>query len=109
MHLNDTEIRRAVAEGRLKIEPPPVDIQFQPASLDMRLGRGFFQFRRPLGKPDKIEPIDPEQAIRADWGDKIDSDELVIHHGQFILGTTVERVTIPGTRSCGRSTKARPA
>lgn len=93
MQINDRAIRDAVQGGTLGITPDPSDIQYQPASLDLRLGREFFQFS------DGAEPIDPEAPFDDSWGERVTLPEstefLLLYPGRFLLGTTVERVTMP--------------
>ena len=91
MILSDGTIRRLLAEGRIAIEPMD-ESQIQPASVDVRLGNTFLAFRRHA-----ITDIDP-------WNT---SDELmepvvvpegqpfILHPGEFVLGTTFERLTLP--------------
>jgi len=43
--LADHELRVAVREGWVRSEPPVADEQFQPASLDLRLGPLAYQLR----------------------------------------------------------------
>lgn len=110
MPQNDIAIRSLYDSGALVVEPPPEDIQFQPASLDLRLGGEFFVFRRPLGKPEVVEPIDPEEGFREEWGERVVAEEFVIHQFQFILATTLERVRLPGAVAAtveGRSSLGR--
>ncbi len=41
MILSDRDIKKALAEGRIAIEPlDDPDLQIQPASVDLRWGRG---------------------------------------------------------------------
>jgi len=109
MHQNDTAIRAKHASGELVIDPPPEDIQFQPASLDLRLGNEFFVFHRPLGRPEVIQPIDPEEGFPEKWGERIVADEFVLVD-DFILATTLETVRVPAdwvARVEGRSSLGR--
>jgi dCTP deaminase len=39
--LSDITIRKLAAEGRIIIDPPPAEEAYQPASVDLRLGRSF--------------------------------------------------------------------
>lgn len=41
MILSDREIREEVENGRIGIDPLPEEIQYQPASLDLRLGTSY--------------------------------------------------------------------
>jgi dCTP deaminase len=95
MILSDTNILDRLAEGDLVIEPlEDVDLQVQPASVDLRLGREFLEFQHA-----NIPCIHPnsEQEV-AEYVDEThveEGDEFILHPGDFVLGTTVERVEIP--------------
>jgi dCTP deaminase len=95
MILSDAAIRRRLDEGTLAIEPlDDPDLQIQPASVDLRLGREFLEFQRaniPCIHPDSEREVD-EYVTETE----IDPDEeFVLHPDDFVLGTTMERVAIP--------------
>jgi deoxycytidine triphosphate deaminase/transcriptional regulator with XRE-family HTH domain len=95
MILSDAEIRRRLEDGDLDIEPlADPELQIQPASVDLRLGREFLEFERtniPCIHPDSAEEVEDyvsETIVPED-------EDFVVHPGDFVLGTTVERVDIP--------------
>ena len=91
MILSDGSIRRALADGRLIIDPLE-DAQIQPASVDVRLGPDFLVFRN-----HSVEVIDPFDRPE-DLNDQIhvpDGAAFVLHPGEFVLGTTVEAIGLP--------------
>lgn len=95
MILSDGEIRRRLASGALEIDPlEDPELQIQPASVDLRLGREFLEFQRtniPCIHPesdDEVEKYVTETVVD-------EGDEFVLHPGDFVLGTTMERVAIP--------------
>jgi len=95
MILSDVDICRRLEEGDLAIEPlSDPELQIQPASVDLRLGREFLEFQRtniPCIHPDSEHEIDEyvsETHVEEDG-------EFILHPGDFVLGTTVERVEIP--------------
>ena len=46
MILSDADIRRRLADGELVVEPlADPELQVQPASIDLRLGREFLEFQ----------------------------------------------------------------
>lgn len=112
MILSDRDIRRRLAEGDLRIEPlDDPELQIQPASIDMRLGREFLEFERsniPCIHPDSEEETDEYTRRRV-----VESgDDYVLHPGDFVLGTTYETVEIPDdlvARVEGRSSLGRLA
>ena len=95
MILSDRDIRRRLEDGSLVIEPlPDPDLQIQPASVDLRLGREFLEFQRTNIQsihPDRDEEI--EQYVTETT--VAPEGEFILHPGDFVLGTTIERVEIP--------------
>ena len=95
MILSDADILDRLADGDLVIEPLAVgDQQVQPASVDLRLGERFLEFQRT-----NIPCIHPTEADEV--GEYVtettvaEGDEFILHPGDFVLGTTTERVEIP--------------
>ncbi len=95
MILSDGDIKRRLEEGDLVIEPlDDPELQIQPASVDLRLGREFLEFQRtniPCIHPEsegEVEDYVSETLVS-------EGDEFVLHPGDFVLGTTKERVEIP--------------
>jgi len=95
MILSDTDILRRLEAGDLVIEPlDDIDLQVQPASVDLRLGREFLEFQHA-----NIPCIHPNSEQETEeYTDRVtveDDDEYILHPGDFVLGTTYERVEIP--------------
>ena len=95
MILSDADILDRLADGDLVVEPlGDVDQQVQPASVDLRLGERFLEFQRT-----NIPCIHPTEADEV--GEYVtettvdEGDEFILHPGDFVLGTTHERVEIP--------------
>jgi dCTP deaminase len=116
MILSDGDIRRRLEKGDLVVEPlDDPELQIQPASLDMRLGREFLEFKNtnlpcihPSSNPEVADYVTkttvghPGQSSLAEYAREnpeadhtIDDDEFILHPGDFVLGTTKERVEIP--------------
>lgn len=90
MVLSDRSITEALATGRLVIEPIAEDA-VQPASIDIRLGGEFRVFRN--HREAYIDVRQPVEALTETV--TIEPDEpFVLHPGEFVLGTTLERVTL---------------
>lgn len=112
MILSDGDIRRRLSEGDLTIEPlTDSELQIQPASVDLRLGREFLEFQRT-----NIPCIHPDSANEvAEYVTETiveDGEEFILHPGDFVLGTTIERVAVPDdliARVEGRSSLGRLA
>jgi len=95
MILSDADILRRLEAGELVIEPlDDPDLQVQPASVDLRLGREFLEFQR--ANISCIHP-DSEQEVEEYVEERVvpRDGEYVLHPGDFVLGTTRERVEIP--------------
>jgi dCTP deaminase len=95
MILSDGEILRRLSEGDLTIEPlDDPDLQVQPASVDLRLGREFLEFQHaniPCIHPNSEQEVEEyvDETVVEEGG------EYILHPGDFVLGTTHERVEIP--------------
>ena len=90
MVLSDRSISEALASGRLVVDPIG-EAAVQPASLDIRLDRFFRVFRN--HREAYIDVHD--QAENLTEGYEIDEDEpFVLHPGEFVLGSTLERVEL---------------
>jgi dCTP deaminase len=91
MVLSDRTIRRLVAEGHIGIDPFD-EALVQPSSIDVRVDR-FFRVFRNARYPyiDVKKPMeDLTELVEID-----DPDPFILHPGEFVLGSTLERVTLP--------------
>jgi dCTP deaminase len=91
MVLSDRTITRLIDEGRIVIEPYDASLM-QPASLDVRVDRLFRVFRNSRYPyiDVKREQEDLTELVEVD-GD----DAFILHPGEFVLGSTLERVRLP--------------
>lgn len=91
MILSDRDIRKALEEERIKIEPL-YERALQPASVDLHLGKTFLIFRNSSHAfIDVREPIaDLMETVEIDHG-----RPFIIHPGEFALGMTVEKISLP--------------
>ncbi|MCB0928582.1 MAG: dCTP deaminase [Mycolicibacterium insubricum] len=91
MLLSDRDIRAEIASGRLGIDPFD-DTLVQPSSVDVRLDSLFRVFNNT-----RYTHIDP--AIRQDdlttLVEPKEGEPFVLHPGEFVLGATLERCTLP--------------
>ena len=91
MLLSDISIHKALAEGRIIIEPL-MDGGVQPSSVDLHIDRYFRVFRN-----DTTPYIDPKQP-QEDLTEIVEineGDAFILHPGEFVLGSTYERVALP--------------
>jgi dCTP deaminase len=89
--LSDRTIREEMAAGRIVIDPLD-EMSVQPSSVDLRLDRLFRVFlnhtmpvidvKRDLEDLTRLVEIQPDDAF-------------ILHPGEFVLGSTFERVGVP--------------
>lgn len=89
--LSDRDIRTALQEGRIRIDPfDPACLQ--PSSVDLHLDRQFRVFhnhRYPHIDPREEQP-DLTEVV------SVEGDEpFILHPGEFVLGQTLEWVELP--------------
>ena len=91
MVLSDRTIARLLQEGRIEIEPYD-DSLLQPSSVDVRVDRFFRVFHN-----SRYPFIDVREA-QEDLTELVEVDEdvpFILHPGEFVLGSTLERVRLP--------------
>jgi len=95
MILSDADILRRLEAGDLVVEPlDDPDIQIQPASVDLRLGREFLEFQH--ANIPCIHPNTEDEFYEyVEETEVEEGGEYILHPGDFVLGTTHERVEIP--------------
>jgi dCTP deaminase len=89
--LSDRTIREEVAAGRIVIEPFN-DACIQPSSVDLHIDSSFRVFRNhTLGLIDVKQNLEElTELVVID-----DEDRFILHPGEFVLGSTAERVAVP--------------
>lgn len=108
--LSDKDIKEHLKSGKIVIDPlENPDIQIQPSSVDLRIGREFKGFRI-VRKPciDPMDQTDLESYMESFYIDE--GEPFIIHPGEFALATTYETITLPGdlvARVEGRSSMGR--
>jgi dCTP deaminase len=88
---SDRTIREAIESGAIVIDPYEPSY-VQPSSVDLRVGDGFRVFVN-----HRYSEIDP-RAPQADLTSLVEVDEdspFMLHPGEFVLGSTLERVKLP--------------
>ena len=83
--LSDVQIREALIRKQIVIDPYPADIDIQPASVDVHLGRKFGRLinERPIYRLTDVSDIE-----------YFERDNITLKPGRFILGQLAESVTI---------------
>ncbi len=91
MVLSDSAIRRLIEAGRIGIDPYEPALM-QPSSLDVRVDRLFRVFRN--SRYPYID-VKVEQEGMTELIEVEDDEPFILHPGEFVLGSTLERVTLP--------------
>ena len=91
MLLSDRDLRAEVDAGRFALEPYDAGL-VQPSSIDVRLDRFFRVFNN-----SQYTHIDPsiQQDELTTLVEPKGEDAFVLHPGEFVLGSTLEIVTLP--------------
>ena len=110
MILSDRDIKRALAEGRIRIDPAPdLDGQLGSVSIDFRLGTTFMVFEH--SRHSFIDPRQPQSIGDAMRTIEVEPDEpFIMQPGDFALASTIERLELADDllgRLEGRSSIAR--
>jgi dCTP deaminase len=89
--LSDRDIRAEITAGRIVIDPF-VPEAVQPSSIDLHLDRRFRVF-----KNSRYPYIDvrEEQAELTELVEITGDEPFILHPGEFVLGSTLERVALP--------------
>ena len=91
MVLADRTIARELLEGRIEIEPYD-ETQLQPSSVDVRVDRYFRVFHN--ARYPFIDVKEPQEELTELV--EIDGETpFILHPGEFVLGSTLERVRLP--------------
>jgi dCTP deaminase len=88
--LSDRTIRRLLDEGRIGVDPYDPQLM-QPSSLDVRVDRYFRVFRNSRYPYIDVKTEQEELTELVEVGD----EPFILHPGEFVLGSTLERVTLP--------------
>jgi dCTP deaminase len=89
--LSDVSIRKELADGRIVIEPLD-ERDIQPSSVDLRVDRYFRVFRNDTTP--YIDPKLPHEDL-TELVEVADGKAFILHPGEFVLGSTLERVALP--------------
>src|SRR5690349_19119412 len=91
MVLSDKTLREEIEAGRIVIDPYE-DRLIQPSSIDLRVDHSYRVFNN-----SRYPYIDVKQPME-DLTELVKPDEeepFILHPGEFVLGQTLEKVTVP--------------
>src|SRR5271163_2402315 len=91
MVLSDRSIREAIEAGRIVIDPLGADCT-QPSSVDLHVDPYFRLFRNHTSRVIDVREDQEDLTELVDVGPE---GPLILHPGEFMLGSTMERVAIP--------------
>lgn len=89
--LSDRTIKEQIAAGRIVIDPLD-EACIQPSSVDLHIDRFFRVFRNHT-----MAHIDVKQNLEdlTELVEIKEDDVFILHPGEFVLGSTLERVQLP--------------
>jgi dCTP deaminase len=89
--LSDRTIRAEIEAGRIEIDPFDADL-VQPSSIDVRVDRRFRVFHNA-----RYPYIDVRQPMEdlTELVEVAEDEPFILHPGEFVLGQTLEQVTLP--------------
>lgn len=91
MLLSDQDLRKELESGRLGLEPFD-ESMVQPSSVDVRLDRSFRVFDN--SRYTHIDPMVQQDELTT-LVETVGDEPFVLHPGEFVLGSTYEKVTLP--------------
>jgi dCTP deaminase len=89
--LSDRSIREQLAAGRLVIDPWDEEM-LQPSSVDVRVDADFRVFHN--NRRAHIDVKEPNDDL-TEVVSITDGEAFILHPGEFVLGSTLERVALP--------------
>ena len=91
MLLSDGDLRKELEAARLVLDPWDPSM-LQPSSIDVRLDRFFRVFQN--SRYTHIDPRERQDELTT-VVEPADDEPFVLHPGEFVLGSTFERVGLP--------------
>ncbi|MGH3131889.1 MAG: dCTP deaminase, partial [Gaiellaceae bacterium] len=91
MVLSDRTIQRLLAEGRIGVDPYDESL-LQPSSVDVRVDRWFRVFHN--ARYPFIDVKQPQEEL-TELVEVDDETPFILHPGEFVLGSTLERIRLP--------------
>ena len=91
MILSDRTIRAEIEAGRIQVDPFDPSM-IQPSSLDVRLDDRFLVFR---SHTRAVIDVKEDLSDLTEMVKAADDAPFILHPGEFVLGSTAERVALP--------------
>src|SRR5436305_9571224 len=90
MVLSDRTIRRLLDEGKIEIDPYDESL-LHPSSVDVRVDRYFRVFHN--ARYPFIDVREPQEDLTELV--EVGSEPFILRPGEFVLGSTLERIRLP--------------
>lgn len=94
--LTDWEIKKALSDGLIEINPPPTDLQFNSCALDLHIGDGAKIWKRQAAGAEltlTVGRFNYAESAGAYLEDvRIEGGKFLIRPGEFLLVLTREKV-----------------
>lgn len=94
MILSDRDLRALIENGSLVIEPFDPEA-VQPSSIDLRVGHQFRVFAN--SRYPYIDVREPMEGL-TEIVEATEDEPFILHPGEFVLGSTLERVALPNDK-----------
>jgi len=91
MVLSDRTIKLEMAQGRIVVDPCD-EADIQPSSIDLHLSDSFEVFNN--SRYPYIDPLSEQPGLTSP-ATATTTEPFVLHPGQFVLGSTIERIELP--------------
>ena len=91
MILSDRSLREQIAAGRIVIDPLDESL-IQPSSIDVRISNLFRVFRNHTAG---VIDVKEDLTALTELVEIPDDEAFMLHPGEFVLGSTLERVAVP--------------
>ena len=91
MILSDRTLREHIADGRIIIEPFD-EHAVQPSSIDVRISHLFRVFRNYTAR---VIDVKHDMTTLTEPIELADDGVFMLHPGEFVLGSTLERIGVP--------------
>lgn len=91
MILSDRSLREQIAAGRIVIDPLDESL-IQPSSIDVRISNLFRVFRNHTAG---VIDVKEDLTALTELVEIPDDEAFMLHPGEFVLGSTLERIAVP--------------
>jgi len=91
MMLSDRTLSEALESGRIEIDPLGANA-IQPSSIDLRLAAQFRIFRNHTRA---VIDVKQDLSDLTEMVEMTNGQPFILHPGEFVLGSTLERVKVP--------------